>query len=409
MGSLAVGADDRVVALPGLTRRPPTFDAYRVFDRGLDLYLAQDYGPATEAFLRSHELDTTFHVALLYGAATAHNRGDFQRMDSVLDLLADRRGRLSRYDDYRWQFLKAVQESDAEAAIRALRRAAELAPGSRVGYNLALTALDVNRPNEALEALASVDPDRGEMRGWAQYWTVLAHARHLVGRYAAELEAARIMKARYPERRVAGVLEVRALAAAGDTVGVDRVLEELDRLPTRTYWSQGAARVVAGEELLAHGWPEAAVPYLEQAAEWLWAREEEDPDYGAHLYWAACALFDLGRWDDAASAFERVLAERPGDTSARATAAAVAARLGDRAAAEALLSEGFDRAPGTLDAARARVAAVSGDRDRAISLLAQALTRGVDSFVWLHAAAHRDLASLADDPRFQGLMNGRAR
>jgi tetratricopeptide (TPR) repeat protein len=408
MASVAVAADRRTGGVPGLARRPPTFEAYRAFDRGMDRYLAQDYEAATTAFLRAHEADSTFLVALLYGATTAYNRGAWPVVDSVLDLLEERRDRLARYDDLRLSFLRALSVGEGGEALRAIRSAARLAPGSRSVYNLALRALSVNRPREALEALESLDPDAGEMRGWAQYWTQRAHAHHLLGQHEEEARAAAAMRVRHPERRVAGILQVRAHAAAGDTVAVDRVLASLAGLPGRSYWSPGAARVVAGEELQAHGRPEAARRYLEDGLAWLRSRAEQDPEYTPYLYWSATALYDLGRWEEAWAEASAGMAVRPGDTSLRATAAAAAARLGREGEAREWLARGFERAPGTKAAAEARVEAALGHRERAVFLLGEALQKGVESFPWYPAAAYPDLRELEADPRYRALMAGDA-
>ena len=121
----------------------------------------------------------------------------------------------------------------------------------RLGIDLASLAVDMNRPREAVEALQSIDPDRGELQGWAQYWTELDHAHHLLGEHDAEADAARQMRQRYPERRIALVLEIRARAAQGRTDLVEALLEEGRTLSDRTYWSLGGGMVVAAEEMKA--------------------------------------------------------------------------------------------------------------------------------------------------------------
>src|SRR5690606_17275221 len=192
---------------------------------------------------------------------------------------------------------------------------------------------------EAVEVLRALDPDRGAMRGWAQYWTQLTHAHHLLGRHDAELAAAREMVRRHPERTVAPVLEARALAAAGRVAELDSVLEVGSLRPPHTYWSQGAALTVAGEELLAHHGPEAARPYLDRALAWVDARIAEAPDVEDHRYWRGCVLYDLERWDEALVQFEELLRADPTDTSVLGMAAVAAARLGEGTRAERYLEK----------------------------------------------------------------------
>lgn len=406
VGSLAVAADARLASVPGLSRHPPTIDAYRAFDRGLAHYLAQEYDRASPEFLRAYDLDTTFVTSLLYGATTLYNESRYGAVDSVLTLVAPRRERLNPYELERWRYLSALLEGDAEVALRAARRAADLAPGTRAGYNQALIAISLNRPHEALEALEALDPDAGEMRGWAQYWTQLAHARHLLERHAAEAEAAREMRARHPERRIGLILEVRALAAQGHTAEVDRLLDEASVLSPTTYWSRGAAMVVSGEELLAHGDTVAGRAYLERAVAWLEDRLEEEPGYRPHRYWLGTALYDAARWREAAEVLDALARDFPDQPGYRGLAALATARLGDVEGAGRRLTEPFPRSEGERDAFRARLAAIRGDVDGAVALLAGALQQGIDGMAWLHAAAWRDFRDLRHDERFRRLMTG---
>ena len=51
----------------------------------------------------------------------------------------------------------------------------------------------------------------------------------------------------------------------------------------------------------------------------------------------------------------------------------------------------------------ARIASIGGDRERAIALWSEAVASGFNGFVWMHASARRELASVASDPRFRRL------
>ena len=406
MGSLAMIGGRRGADVPGLENRTPTFEAYRLFDRGMTHYLAQEYSDATPAFLEAYERDTTFTTSLLYGATTAWNEGDRHVTDSLVRELAVRRDRLTEYDDLRWQTLAAMLRNDGQESLRVLRRAVALAPGSRAGYNLARQAVMMNRPNEAIAALDAMDPDVGPMLEWAQYWTQRTHALHLLGRHAEETIDAREMLERHPERTLAWVLEARALAAAGDLAALGESLAGSVVLPPTTYWSHGAALTVAGEELLAHGPPGAAEPYLTRALEWLDRQIAEDPDYLAHRYWRGSALYDLGRWDEALTTFAELLVENPTSTAYLGMAAISAARVGDRARTMEYLEEarwGYELGDRLIYAARAEV--ILGDRDRALSLTAQALDLGAPGYPWMHASGYHDFLLLRADPRLARLVD----
>lgn len=402
-GSLAVATDSRLAEVPGLAEHPPTFDAYQAFDRGVEHYLQQDYGEAAHDFLEAWDRDTTFATALVYAATTLLNSGRPGTADSLVTLLEGKRDALSALDNYRWEHLRAYLDGDGERELRALRRAFELGPGSRAGYNLAMAAVSMNRPLEALEVLERVDPDRGELRGWAQYWTQLAHARHLLGLFPGEAEAAREMRRRHPERRVAWVLEARALAAAGDVPALQALLAETATLSPDTYWSHGAALVVAAEELRAHGYP-GWEDYLEEGRRWLTERTARDPDYNAHRYWLASAAYDQRRWEEARTRFLELSRDVPGSNTYRGMAALALARAGDPHGALAELGEPFPYDPGEHTGYRARVAALAGDAAEATALLSRAFQHGWRGFPWIHASGFDDFAPVAHDTRVAQLL-----
>jgi len=406
MGSLSVMSGVRAADLPGLASRAPTFEAYRIFDRAMTLYLAQAYGQATPVFLEAHARDTTFTLSLLYGATTAWNQGDRSMADSLVSIVARRRDRLTPYEDLRWQFLDATLRNDGPEALRALRRSVEIAPGSQASYNLGRQAVMMNRPHEALDALGQIDPDRGPLQEWAQYWTQVTHALHLVGRHVEEAGAAGEMVRRHPDRPLGAVLEARGYAASGDIEGLEAALERSAVRPPRTYWSHGAALVVAGEELLAHGAAAAAALYLLRGVDWLEQQIATDPDFAAHRYWLGSALYDLERWDESSRVFEALLVESPTSTAYLGMVALTAARVGDAARAWAHLEQprwGYEVGDRLMYAAR--TAAILGDRERALALVSEALERGSVGYPWMHASGHHDFVLLRADERVRRLLD----
>lgn len=405
MGSVSALTGERTAGMPSLTNRAPTVDAYRSFDQGLAHYLVQEYGQATTEFRRAFERDTTFLTTLLFAAATARNQGDDAVADSLIDFLEPRRERLTRYDDLRWQFQDASRKGESQTALRALREATALAPGSRAAYNLALVANGLNRPQEALDALDTLDPDGGEIRGWAQYWTQRSHALHLLGRHREEAAAAAEMVRRHPERTVAPVLLARALGSEGRIGELEDVLTQSALRPPRTYWSHGAALTVAGEELLAHGAPERAAPLLARAEAWLDDQIRAAPDYLAHRYWKASVLYDQRRWQEAATVASLLLESAPDNTTYRGMTAVGVARTGDPTEAiDHLARDAWRGQEGDRLIYSARVHAILGDLDRAFADLAAALEQGVGGFGWTHATAHHDFELMRADERIARLL-----
>ncbi len=409
MGSIAIATDTRLAAAVVLARRPPTFAAYRAFDRGLELYLAGEYTRAVPELLRAFELDPEFYDALLLATTNLVNietREELVRADSILSVLEPRRSSFSELQDLRWQYLRARLDSDGSAALQAAIRASEITSASRTSYNMAHAAIGVRRPRLAIEVLEAMDPDTGPLQGWAHYWTVLTHAYHLAGDFDSELGAARSLRERFPDRRIGGVLEARALAAAGRVDEVEALISSMDALSPSTYWSQGAAMVVAGEELRAHGYPVAGVELLRDGREWLEARLRESPGFRQHRYWLGSALYDLEDWTGATAVFGDLAEEFPERSTYRGLYALGLARTGDPVAAEQILEEGFEYSLGDRTALLARVAAIGGDPARAVSLLSVAFQQGLDGAPWLHASAWPDLRLMESDPRFEAVLTG---
>ena len=405
MGMLAVRADERLRDVPGMLERPPTYEAYRAFDRGIRLYNAQDYREAGTVLRESWQLDTTFLVPLVYAATAAWNRGQYATTDSLVKMLRARQNSLSEYFDLNVTYLEHLLAGEGDKAYQVVRHAATLAPGSRAPYNAARLALLTNRPSDALTLLTTMDPDRGLMRGWQSYWTQLSHALHLTGDHERELGAMREMRRRYPDSRVAIVLEARTLAALGRHAELDSLLAATEALPPDTYWSQAAALVTVAEEFEAHrtGVP---APYQARAIRWLANQLAHNPQHRAHRYWMGSAHYDGGRWRDAEPYLKSLAKEFPDQMDFVGLNAVNTARLRDSTAAFAALGEAAPHDRGTWTAYRARILAISGDTPRAIDLLSGALLQSVDGWPWWHASALRDLELMSKDPRFQRLMRG---
>lgn len=406
-GAVAAARDERVATVPDITRNPPTFAAYQAFDYGLDRFLAQKYDDALLSFREAFRRDTTFTAALLLGARAAWNTREFAVADSLVSRARAQRRELGVYNESSLRFIEALSQGDGSKARDAVRRAAELSPNSRAGYDLAASLLNAGFAREAREQLRKMDPDRGAMRGWSSYWTQLSHAAYLLGDYDESIRAAREMQRRYPDRRVAQVLEARALAAAGDTRRLDSALTAWESLPSNVYWSQGGAMIVAGEELIRRGQVESGRRYSERGVAWLMSRLVATPNDRGHRDWLINGLYDLGRDDEARVAIDSLAREFPDRLRFRGLAAMLATRRGDRAAAEEWLKGTTPREAGELLGYRARMAAIQGDTEAAVALLTNALDQGIEGFSWLPGTAYRDFVVIAKDPRGKALLSGR--
>ncbi len=407
MGAVAASRNAVSAAVPALARNPPSFSAYRAFDLGYARYLAQAYDEALVHFRTAHERDRTFTVALLLAARAAWNTGDIATADSLVRAARAGGGELVPYYDASLRFLDALIAGDGARARAAIRPAASIAPNSRAGFDLASSLLNAGFAREAEVQLRRMDPDRGEMRGWSSYWTQRAHADYLLGRHEEERTAAQAMATRFPDRRVAQVLEARALAALGQVAVLDSALARWEALPANVYWSQGAALTVASEEFMRRGDTVQGARYGQRAVAWLTNRLVAEPSDRGHRYWLGNVLYALGRDADARPYLEGIAREFPERLRYRGLAAMLAARRGDRTAALRWLGEPAPHERGLHALFLARIAAVFGEREQAVLSLTRALEHGVETFPWFPASAHRDFAPILDDPRARALLAGR--
>ncbi len=421
MGLLAISFDERVTAQASTVARPPSFEAYREFDRGLELYLSAtrhgDESPIPYLY-RAFAIDSTFLTPLTYAGVVHINLGQWAQLDSLVGVLEGFRDRLSDYDRHWLDYLKARADGDFPEALRAIRGAAALAPGSKAVYNRAIEALATNRPQEALDAFLSLDPDRGPMRGWVPYRTNLCWALHMAGEHERELEEASRAFQLYPDAGSHWVLLplMQALADLGRVAELHDVLTEVEAARGDPY--QGLALLHAVQVLYAHGNNQAAQAFLSRIIEWLEALPRDEAAAAPNLLWYGYALTLAGRYGDAqrvldsavldfpeVSRFSHLVAASLSGSGFRGLRAQVAALRGDTALARrdanwfAQLDASRLRGEHTLQ--RARVAASLGERDRAIRLYRQSFEEGLHYLPWL---VYWEPEQIRDYPPFQELM-----
>jgi tetratricopeptide (TPR) repeat protein len=377
MGLLASSLDERITMPPGAP--PPRFEAYRSFADGLELYVRNQYEEALAGFTRAVSLDSTFVAARLYSAICHSNLGRFAASDSVARSAAAARDRLTDHDRAWLDYLRAQLRGERETALRAIRSAAELAPGSKAAYNTAYVALMVNRPREALAALETLEPDRGPMRGWFQYWVLLCDALHRLGQHERELRAAGQARRLYPERLVAVRMQVAALAALGRVGELEALVGEG---ATRSARDIEPDRLMAdaADELRAHGHTEAAAAMWRSLLAWYEALPPEKAGTREHRAGLATALESLGQLAAARRIVEGLARQSPPSSAYTGWLGELAARDGDRQAAmsyaDTLARVSAPYRFGVDHLNRARIAALLGERITAMALLREAYAAG---------------------------------
>jgi serine/threonine-protein kinase len=406
MGWLAVRYDERLKGLDSRTDRPPTFEAYRAFSEAMSRYIAVNNAQALPLFLHAFKVDSSFTVALLYASICLTNLGQWSHADSLLQTVNERRESLSEYDrawlDYRLAFV----HGDHEAALAAIRSAANQAPGSKAAYNHAVEAFLSGHVREALATVQALPADRGPMRGFSPYWDIYGAILHALGQYSKELETGVAARQLYPDRLTRITPIARALAAAGQLDSLRREVRKAEQLPTDPVgWDYGHLLGEVAEELRAHGHPNEAEKYFEQLRGWLAAN-----DRGPTTRWRLVrTLYSLGRRSEARQHLVALRRSDPANVEYLGMEGLLYARDGDRNRAQTVLdSLTKSRLPYDFGAGRlyaARIAAVLGYRDLAITRLRDAFLQGRSYDLALHRDV--DFESLNGYPPFEQLKRGK--
>jgi tetratricopeptide (TPR) repeat protein len=403
LGGIGLSTTPRFAGSSRIDRRPPRFDAFVAYERAMSHYDRSAYGDAVIELERALALDSSFAAPAIAALGAYWNMSRWDRVDSMIRVLDRRRAMLTEPQELEVRFFEARRRGDGRTSLEVRRRAALISPHTAASYNLALLALQMNRPAEALAALEPLRTNESYVDRWAPFWIYLAHSYHLQGRYRDALGAVAELRRRFPDRTVGLALDVASRAALGEVDEIDSVFAA-DNTPARTYWSTGAALVIAGQELAAHGAADRAGPYFERAAAWLTEQLNADSTNNDYREWLAITYYQLGRLEDARGLAERLARELPDRPAYRRFQALVAARGGDTALAREKLGELSPTEAGAYFAARARMAAIAGDVDRAAALLGEALDRGVPTFHWAHSDWWIDFAPIARDARIRRIL-----
>jgi tetratricopeptide (TPR) repeat protein len=436
MGALAVLVDPHFKEWARRTPTVPTYDAYREFVEGMDLYQKADWEQAIKRLRLATELDPSFTLARLW-LAEAHLNAAMNidehwaiPVDSLLSLPDEVRTRLPPLDRAILDYRVAQRAGDRTGALDAARRAAALWP-DRYANSAALYALVSRRPREAAEWLELSDGEHGYTSGWGEHWWYLSIARHWLGDHRQELTDALRARRRLPEDPRMVQHQAQALVGLGQIRPAVQLMDSAltAALVHGDLWDALTATINATGELHAHGYPAEARAVAATVLERARARTArpgadsrpaalEDEYTGMLLQLAYAAE----RWDQVRTLADSLLGAKPTNLVALSSLASLAARRGDRAEAGRLIGVIATRKlPPRVtiyvplhpeDAlaeswyAGARVAALLGDRQEAVRLLnvvAQQHAHLLFIRFWrLHQEI--DFASLRDYPPFQALL-----
>ncbi len=380
LGALALLYNRRGSVYIQRATRPPTYPAYKAFMEGIDFLVLYKSEESIARLSHAYRLDTTFVPALIRESDGYAQVGRFAEADSVLRLAALSRDRLGTFDRRFLDFKRAELAGDFAKALDAARDLAQVAPGSEASFLQGSMALHMNRPREALQALAAVDPEKGFLKGWPGYWGYPLQAHYMLGDFERALTVAREGRRRYPTSRDNLLQEVMVLSAMGRTTEVDRLLDESDGLPEDPGLPLPRLMRGAATTLRGHGFIAESRTMAGRAVELL-DPNDSTPAGDASRQTLVEALYLLDRFDEARVIAEQMATRHPADMTWQGYGGLLAARTGDRARADAVLRElAADRRPyaygrGTLW--RARIETALGNDQAALALLRSGLAQGL--------------------------------
>jgi tetratricopeptide (TPR) repeat protein len=382
-----------------LISRPPSWDAFKVYEAGAELTERGEYALAVPQYLLAFEMDSTF-LRPLFAAINAcldmHNQ---EKADSLLGILEARRDQLSPVDLLRLEGRAADIAGNWEGVYRSSAAVSRDSPAAD-GYGLGNSALHVRRPEEARQVLLQVDHDILYPLGFSPYWDRLATANHLTGRHEEALEAARQGLSRIPEAVGLRRHEIRALAALGRMAEIPSLLDSVEAMEPYHGSAPGIIIRQLAADFLRMGYRDDAIQLAERALDWY---SERDP--GGFRRERAQALLQLGRSQEALELLQD-LVERPAEDLPVSEGAVgespeivtvhglygmALAQTGDTAAAEAEARWLEDPGPSYLRGSntywRAAILAHLGHQDVAVRTLGAAIDEGW-YFVDLSADPH---------------------
>ena len=407
-GYLAVSFDERIGSSAPLVSSPPTIAAYREFNEGMNRYIAGQYAAANVRFERAFQLAPNWFPALRLLLINMWNQGRLAAMDSVLSGASLLDNTLTEYELAWVGHLRAWVDGDIDRSLEEIRRAAAMAPGSKAVYNHGSAANRAFRPREAIQALRSLDPTRGAMRGWVRYWGRLTGAYHMLGEYELELQAAIQAESQYPDR----TWRVAPLASLGRLDELEELLHE--SIATRSSDIVQRQMLGAAEILRLNGNGDVSMSIAIHLLAYLDSRPNEEKNSAVHRESMGWALYLAGRAEEARDAFDELIGDSRSNQTLqqidrRGQRGFLAAAAGDTVQANedlnwmAALDGQYLKGRHTYW--RAVITGALGDTDDAVSLLRQAYREGREHLP--DACEHAYLDPIRDHPGFQEFMTPR--
>jgi serine/threonine protein kinase/tetratricopeptide (TPR) repeat protein len=380
---------------------PPKYEAYRAYRAGLDA-----------------DVPRTGQTAGIDGSANDAEQEKAILIDSIfvlpilelwfppeLDRAYAQRHRMTPVDRFLIEAAWMWRKADYESALKAYRQAANLAPDPVILMQQAQMAIYAGYPNEAVAASTKADPGGQLQRGWG----IRTDAFHLVNDLQSELKAVQ----REKELGLNTDYEFgQVLPALGRVEEVNALIKDRMRKPSLAEDTPAALMMFAAREYRAHGFVKESDELANRAIAWYQSRPDDEMTEGRSFNLVS-ALIHAGRLAEAKSLMEKVLRAHPNFRNEPTTfeiLGRIAARLGDTTTArsymdrlravKASITPGGGRTSSAYS--RALIAAGLGDRATAAALLQQAFAEGNYFEPYLHREI--EFQAIQDYPPLKELL-----
>ena len=256
-----------------LPLKAPSWEAYKEYVRGADLFGDKEYHEAAPHLLEAYRLG--YRKAAVFGAIALAYGGQPSVADSFASALlaSDSLGEYER--TFAGWFLADLhgRRRAAYQAAREYERAGGGTSPSAIAV-AAFEAMKLNRPHEAVRKFNRVDVEHGWLRNYGRLWEGWSGAHHMRGKHRDELAVAGTGRVRFPASLEMIRTEVRARAALRQFEQVTQLMNESLGMPPEGS-SPAEVAWVAAQELAAHGQPKEAAAARRMALHWL--RQRESP------------------------------------------------------------------------------------------------------------------------------------